>query len=62
MLLGYCRGLLTETPRLKGLIKGKPSRQGITLTNKAKIAVHTASFRTTRGYTLAAAICDERRD
>jgi hypothetical protein len=59
VLLGYCRGLLTETPRLKRLIKGKPSRQGITLTNKAKIAVHTASFRTTRGYTLAAAICDE---
>jgi phage terminase large subunit-like protein len=59
VLLGYCRGLLTETPRLKRMIKGKPARQGINLTNNAKIAIHTASFRTTRGYTLAAAICDE---
>jgi hypothetical protein len=59
VLMGYVRGLLGEVPRFKRLIVGKPARERIDLSNRTRIAVHTASFRTTRGYTLAAAVCDE---
>jgi hypothetical protein len=35
------------------------SADQITLNNRVVIEIHTASFRVTRGYTLAAALCDE---
>ena len=54
----YITGLLQSCPMLKRLIK-KESNEGIELTNRVVIEVHTASFRRVRGYTLLAVIMDE---
>jgi hypothetical protein len=37
----------------------KPTTEMIYLSNRAVIEIHTSNFRTVRGYTLVAAICDE---
>jgi hypothetical protein len=57
-IMRYCTGLLTAVPMLAQLIEGQ-SRETIELRNRIVIEVHTASFRTTRGYTIVAALCDE---
>jgi hypothetical protein len=54
----YVLGLLEAVPALKAMIKDDTADQ-ITLNNRVVIEIHTASFRVTRGYTLAAALCDE---
>jgi hypothetical protein len=54
----YCIGLLRAVPMLKQLIEGQTA-ESITLRNRVVIEVHTASFRSTRGYSLIAALCDE---
>jgi hypothetical protein len=54
----YCLGLLKSTPMLKQLIEGE-TRESIALRNRISIEVHTASFRSTRGYTIIAALLDE---
>src|SRR5215467_896577 len=46
-------------PRLAGKIKGKPSREKITLSNGITISIQTSSFRSVRGYTLICAVADE---
>ena len=43
---------------LKQLIESE-TRESITLRNRVAIEVHTASFRSTRGYTIIAALLDE---
>jgi len=54
----YVRGLLYAVPMLAKLVE-RESAESIDLTNGVTIEIHTASFRATRGYTLAACICDE---
>ena len=54
----YISGLLNENTMFKRLIV-REDRECIELSNRAVIEVHTASFRSVRGYTLAAVICDE---
>lgn len=54
----YISGLLNENPMFKRLIV-REDRECIELSNRTVIEVHTASFRSVRGYTLAAVICDE---
>jgi hypothetical protein len=54
----YVIGLLEAVPALSRMVKDSTSDQ-ITLNNRVCIEIHTASFRVTRGYTLAAALCDE---
>lgn len=54
----YITGLLHSNPMLEKLIV-REDRETIELANRTVIEVGTASFRTTRGYTLAAVICDE---
>ena len=54
----YIGGLLNENPMFKRLIV-REDRECIELSNRTVIEVHTASFRSVRGYTLAAVICDE---
>lgn len=54
----YISGLLNENPMLRALIVREDKEQ-IELVNRTVIEVHTASFRSVRGYTIAAAICDE---
>ncbi len=57
-VLRYIGGFFDNVPALalKILARGKES---IELSNRVSIEVHTASFRATRGYTIAAAILDE---
>lgn len=57
-LLRYVRGLVLEHPMLSRMVK-RETADGIELTNRAVIEVGTASFKSVRGYTLAAAILDE---
>lgn len=54
----YIGGLLDGNPMLSRLIV-KRDAESIELSNRTVIEVHTASFRSVRGYTIAAAICDE---
>jgi terminase large subunit-like protein len=58
VILRYIRGLLQNIRMLKELIERETS-DGFDLTNHVTIETTTASFRATRGYTLAAALCDE---
>lgn len=54
----YVSGLLHSNPMLEALIS-REDRESIELTNRTVIEIGTASFRSTRGYTLAAVIADE---
>jgi hypothetical protein len=54
----YIQALLEGVPMLANLVKSK-TREAIHLTNGISIEVHTASFRSVRGYTLVGVICDE---
>lgn len=55
----YITGLLESVPLLASLLESPPTVEGIHLTNRISIEIHTASFRAVRGYTIVAAICDE---
>ncbi len=54
----YCRALLTKVPAFASLVE-RESDDEIVLTNGIAIEVQTASFRSTRGYTCIAGLCDE---
>ncbi len=54
----FISGLLRHTALLAPMIESETA-DSITLTNSVAIEIHTASFRVTRGYSLAAALCDE---
>ena len=54
----YCRGLLTRVPMLSRMIE-RETADCFDLTNDVSIEIGTASFRSSRGYTIAAALCDE---
>lgn len=54
----FVSGLLRHVELLAGLIEAETA-DSLTLTNGVVIEIHTASFRVTRGYSLAAALCDE---
>jgi hypothetical protein len=58
VVLRYIIGLLEAVPILAAPVERRTA-EAIHLANRVTIEVHTTSFRTTRGYTLAAAICDE---
>ena len=58
VIMRYCLGLLRAVPMLRQLIEGE-TQESIQLRNRVVIEVHTASFRSTRGYSLIAALCDE---
>jgi hypothetical protein len=52
MIMRYCTGLLKAVPMLAKLIEAL-TRETIELKNNIAIEIHTASFRTTRGYSIA---------
>jgi hypothetical protein len=56
--LDYLTSLLVQHPLLKGLIAHR-TREAIELTVGVRIEITTCSFRTSRGYSLAAVIADE---
>jgi hypothetical protein len=57
-IMRYCTGLLRAVPMLKQLIEAQTA-ESITLRNRIVVEIHTASFRSTRGYTIVAALLDE---
>ncbi|MFN8096220.1 MAG: hypothetical protein U0599_29075 [Vicinamibacteria bacterium] len=54
----YVGGLLESTPVLAALVD-RQTREAIVLKNGIEIEIHTSSYRSVRGYTVVAAICDE---
>jgi Terminase large subunit, T4likevirus-type, N-terminal len=58
VIMRYCLGLLEAVPMLKRQIEGT-TRESIALKNRIVIEIHSASFRTTRGYSVCAALLDE---
>jgi hypothetical protein len=54
----YCRAFLLHVPALAHLVE-KDSDDEIVLTNGIVIEIQTANFRSVRGYTVIAALCDE---
>jgi GAF domain-containing protein len=56
-LMRYVLGFF-ELPGLAGLIEWR-TQDALYLTNRVVIEIHTASFKSVRGYTLIGAICDE---
>lgn len=54
----YISGLLHDNVMLERMIT-REDKESIELSNRVRIEVHTASFRTVRGFTLACVICDE---
>lgn len=56
--LRYIQGLLTGVPLLKKMVE-RETADTFDLTNSATIEVMVASSKSIRGYTVAAAICDE---
>jgi hypothetical protein len=57
-IFNYVLGLIEAAPLLAPMIM-RCDNDSIDLNNRVTIAVTTASFRAVRGYTLAAALCDE---
>ena len=57
-IFNYVLGLIEAVPLLAPMIVRRDS-ETIELSNRVIIAVATASFRSVRGYTLIAALCDE---
>jgi hypothetical protein len=58
IIFGYARALIRETPMLAATVERETSDE-IDLSNGVTIAVHTSSYKSVRGRTLAAALCDE---
>jgi hypothetical protein len=58
VIFRYIRGLLTKVPMLARLIE-RNTQEVFDLSNGVSIEVQSASYRSTRGYTIVAALCDE---
>lgn len=58
VIFRYVRAFLLEIPQLHHLVV-KETRDSIRLKTRVVIRIHTSSFRSVRGYTCAAVICDE---
>ena len=57
-IMRYVNGFLDAVPMLSKMVEARTA-ESVTLTNRIVIEVHTASWRTLRGYTVVAAVCDE---
>ncbi|MDP2358565.1 MAG: hypothetical protein Q8M31_21270 [Beijerinckiaceae bacterium] len=58
VIFRFVRGLLMNTPLLKAMLQ-RETADAFDLAGQVSIEISTASFRSTRGYTLVAALCDE---
>jgi hypothetical protein len=58
VILRYIRGLIDSCPMLRNVVESETA-ESITLKSRIVIEIHTSSFRSTRGYSLIAALCDE---
>lgn len=57
-LMNYCRGLISDSPIISGEVIGETA-ETVSFEHRTQLEVHTTSFRSTRGYSYAAVICDE---
>src|SRR5262249_57612126 len=57
VIMRYCLGLLQGVPMLARIIATERS-EGIDLSNRVSIEIHTARFKTTRGCSIGAAVLD----
>jgi hypothetical protein len=57
-IMRYVNGFLDAVPMLRELVESRTA-ESVTLTNRVVLEVHTANWRTLRGYTLIGAVCDE---
>jgi terminase large subunit-like protein len=57
-ILRHVNGFFDAVPMLNKMVSSR-TKETLTLANRVVIEVHTASWRTLRGYTIVAAICDE---
>lgn len=57
VVMDYCKALLA-LPMLRSLVE-RETAETVDLTNRIRLEIHAASFRSTRGYTVVAAILDE---
>jgi hypothetical protein len=55
----YIKGMILGTPLLRTMLASEPRADGLDLTNQVSIEIGTASYRTSRGYSFAAVLCDE---
>ena len=58
VIMRYVKGILSSVPMLAPIIEAE-RQEAVDLRGSVTIEVHTASFRTVRGYTIVAALCDE---
>jgi hypothetical protein len=58
VIFRYIAGLIDSAPRLRRMVRRR-TKESIELNNGVTVEVHTASYRTVRGFTLCAAVCDE---
>jgi hypothetical protein len=58
VIMRYCKGLLTSVPMLQRLVTSE-TQSAVHLRNRVTIETHTASFRSTRGYSIIAGLLDE---
>jgi hypothetical protein len=58
VLYRYARAFIEGVPMLKAMVENVTA-DAIELNNGITIEIHTASFRSVRGYTVVAALCDE---
>lgn len=58
VIFGYARALIADTPMLRSLLEHETA-ESLELSNGVSIEVHTSSYKSVRGRTLAAALCDE---
>jgi hypothetical protein len=54
----YIAALLAQRPEFAAMVE-RQTAEALQLNNGITIEIHTASFRSVRGYTLVAAVCDE---
>ncbi len=55
----YISSFFAEIPKLKEMLEKPPTVNAIDLKNRVTIEIHTANFRSIRGYTIGAVLMDE---
>lgn len=59
VIFRYISALIAETPMIAAMVVGEITQDRIDLCNGISIEISTANFRSVRGYTLIAIVCDE---
>jgi hypothetical protein len=58
IIFRYLRAFLTRVPMLAGMVE-RETAEGVDLANNVTLEIQTASYRSTRGYSIVAALLDE---